>query len=113
MVLMMAQSRPRAAGDRAMPASTFPIPFPTERVLVGGEWRAGAAGATLALEDPSDDTELCRIARGSAADIDAAVRGNTAFVILGALNAEGLFHPLPGVLEIALLREKDAEIVGA
>jgi aldehyde dehydrogenase (NAD+) len=70
---MMAQSRPRAAGDRAMPASTFPIPFPTERVFVGGEWRAGAAGATLALDDPSDGSELCRVARGSAADIDAAV----------------------------------------
>jgi aldehyde dehydrogenase (NAD+) len=56
-----------------MPASTFSIPFPTERVLVGGEWRAGAAGATLALDDPSDGSELCRVARGSAADIDAAV----------------------------------------
>ena len=25
-----------------MPASTFPIPFPADRVLVGGEWRAAA-----------------------------------------------------------------------
>ena len=37
-----------------MPASTFPIPFPTDRLLVGGAWRAAAGGATLALEDPSD-----------------------------------------------------------
>ena len=56
-----------------MPASTFPIHFPTDRLLVGGEWRAAAAGATVALEDPSDGSELARIGRGSAADIDAAV----------------------------------------
>ena len=30
-------------------------------------------GATLALEDPSDGSELARIARGGAADVDAAV----------------------------------------
>jgi aldehyde dehydrogenase (NAD+) len=56
-----------------MPASTFPIPFPADRLLIGGTWRAAAAGATLALEDPSDGSELARIGRGSAADIDAAV----------------------------------------
>src|SRR6478672_8715860 len=56
-----------------MTASTFPIRFPTDRLLVGGEWRAAAAGATMALEDPSDGSELARIGRGSAADIDAAV----------------------------------------
>jgi aldehyde dehydrogenase (NAD+) len=56
-----------------MTASTFPIRFPTDRLLVGGEWRAAAAGATIALEDPSDGSELARIGRGGAADIDAAV----------------------------------------
>ena len=56
-----------------MSTSTYTVPFATDRVLVGGEWRAGAAGATLALEDPSDGSELARIPRGSAADIDAAV----------------------------------------
>ncbi len=57
-----------------MPASTFadsrsrPIAS-----SIGGAWRAAAARATLALEDPSDGSELARIGRGSAADIDAAV----------------------------------------
>jgi aldehyde dehydrogenase (NAD+) len=56
-----------------MPASTFPISFPTDRLLVGGEWRAPAGAATIALEDPSDGSELARIGRGGSADIDAAV----------------------------------------
>ena len=57
-----------------MSAPTFkPIPFVTDRVLIGGEWRPPSGGGTLALEDPSEGTELARIARGGAADIDAAV----------------------------------------
>ena len=65
-----------------MTASSEPlkIPFATDRVLVGGEWLAPAGGATLALEDPSDGSELTRIARGSAADIDAAVAAARAAV---------------------------------
>ena len=54
-------------------ASRLVIPFPTDAVLIGGEWRAADGGATLALENPSDGSELARIARGGAADIDAAV----------------------------------------
>ena len=42
-------------------------------MLIGGEWRPAASGATLRLEDPSDGSELARIARGEATDIDAAV----------------------------------------
>jgi aldehyde dehydrogenase (NAD+) len=49
------------------------IPFATDQVLVGDAWRAADGGATLALEDPSDGRELTRIARGGAADIEAAV----------------------------------------
>ncbi len=49
------------------------IPFATDRLLIGGEWRAAGGRETLALEDPSDGAELARIARGSAADVDAAV----------------------------------------
>ena len=55
------------------PLATTSIPFPTRDIFVGGRWRPAAAGATLALEDPSDGSELARIGRGSAADIDAAV----------------------------------------
>lgn len=50
------------------------IGFDTTQVLIGGEWRASASGETLPLVNPSDGTELARIARGNAADIDAAVR---------------------------------------
>ena len=58
------------AADRP---SRLSFRFPPIAVLVGGEWRAADGGATLALEDPSDGSELARIARGGAADIDAAV----------------------------------------
>ncbi|MEO6362110.1 MAG: aldehyde dehydrogenase family protein [Caldimonas sp.] len=55
------------------PTAPFAIPFATDRLLIGGEWRAAASGQTLSLEDPSDGSTLAHIARGSAADIDAAV----------------------------------------
>ena len=41
--------------------------------LIGGVWVTPAAGATLPLTNPSDGSPLARIARGQAADIDAAV----------------------------------------
>src|SRR5947208_2373965 len=44
-----------------MSASSFSVPFAADRLLVGGEWRAAAGGATLALDDPSDGSELARI----------------------------------------------------
>ena len=54
-------------------AARLVIPFAPEQLLIGGEWRSAEGGATLRLEDPSDGSELARIARGGAADIDAAV----------------------------------------
>ncbi|WP_425079950.1 aldehyde dehydrogenase family protein [Ruegeria denitrificans] len=42
--------------------------------LIGGRWTRAAAGDSLPLINPSDGTEICRIARGSEADIDAAVQ---------------------------------------
>ncbi|MCA0907940.1 aldehyde dehydrogenase family protein [Ruegeria marisrubri] len=42
--------------------------------LIGGRWIRAAAGDSLPLINPSDGTEICRIARGSEADIDAAVQ---------------------------------------
>jgi aldehyde dehydrogenase (NAD+) len=50
-----------------------PIPFETELVLIGGRWQPAAAGDTLELLNPSDGQALARIARGTAADVDAAV----------------------------------------
>ncbi len=58
-----------------MPQDTVPftIPFDTGQLCIGGTWRAAADGRTLALDNPSDGRALARIARGGAADIDAAV----------------------------------------
>ncbi|MBI0327618.1 aldehyde dehydrogenase family protein [Burkholderia plantarii] len=44
------------------------------RHFIAGEWVAPASGATLAVIDPSDGAPFARLARGNAADIDAAVR---------------------------------------
>ena len=49
------------------------IPFDPRQVLIGGQWRGPASGQTLPLHNPSDGTLLAQIARGQAADIDAAV----------------------------------------
>ncbi|WP_170479580.1 aldehyde dehydrogenase family protein [Ruegeria arenilitoris] len=47
--------------------------FDPSLVLIGGEWLSSATGKTLALKNPSDGTEICRIARGETWDVDAAV----------------------------------------
>ena len=49
------------------------IPFDSTHVLVGGVWRPGQSGQHLELINPSDGSFLASIARGQAADIDAAV----------------------------------------
>ena len=49
------------------------IPFDTHQVFIAGQWRDAAGGQTLMLENPSDGSALAPIARGTAADIDAAV----------------------------------------
>ena len=50
------------------------LDFDASQLLIGGAWRGAVGGATLALENPSDGSELARIARGGAADVDAAVQ---------------------------------------
>ncbi|SPJ26862.1 aldehyde dehydrogenase family protein [Falsiruegeria mediterranea] len=47
--------------------------FDPTQCLVGGTWRPATSGRTLPLINPSDGSEICQIARGGAADIDAAV----------------------------------------
>ncbi|MDP3084621.1 MAG: aldehyde dehydrogenase family protein [Rubrivivax sp.] len=51
-----------------------PLPFDTTVLCIGGRWQRCASGATLPLINPSDGTLLAEIARGDAADVDAAVR---------------------------------------
>ncbi len=48
--------------------------FHSDKVLIGGHWQPPSGGATLDLLNPSDGTVLARIARGTTADIDAAVQ---------------------------------------
>ena len=51
----------------------LPLLGATNHVFIGGHWRDGSSRETLALHNPSDASLLARIARGNAADIDAAV----------------------------------------
>jgi aldehyde dehydrogenase (NAD+) len=49
------------------------LSFESDRILVGGRWRPATGSATLPAEDPSTGLEFARIARATAADVDAAV----------------------------------------
>ena len=49
------------------------LPFNPSQVLINGQWRTSASGETLPLLNPSDGSLLAQIARGNAADVDAAV----------------------------------------
>ncbi|RQM48157.1 aldehyde dehydrogenase family protein [Paraburkholderia bannensis] len=57
--------------------------------FIGGAWRAPANGETLAALDPSTGQPFAQLARGNAADIDAAVQAARAAYegIWGALSA--------------------------
>ncbi|MBF9035364.1 aldehyde dehydrogenase family protein [Rhodobacterales bacterium HKCCE2091] len=47
--------------------------FDTDKVFIGGRWQPPAEGGTLPVIDPSTGEEIGAIARGTAADVDAAV----------------------------------------
>src|SRR6056297_1008912 len=50
---------------------SFSLPIDPAQILIGGTWRA--TPEALLVEDPSTGEEIARIARGQAADINAAV----------------------------------------
>ncbi|MCE8007687.1 aldehyde dehydrogenase family protein [Aestuariivita sp.] len=52
---------------------THALWFDPSLCLVGGSWVPAANGETLALINPSDGSNLARIARGTAPDVDRAV----------------------------------------
>ncbi|WOI32671.1 aldehyde dehydrogenase family protein [Tritonibacter scottomollicae] len=54
-------------------ADTPPLWFDPHLCFIAGQWRPAQDGATLPLTNPSDGSEICQIARGQSADIDAAV----------------------------------------
>jgi phenylacetaldehyde dehydrogenase len=43
-------------------------------LLIGGEWREAAGGATLPVHDPAQGTVIAEVAAAAAEDVDAAVR---------------------------------------
>ncbi|TCO74203.1 aldehyde dehydrogenase family protein [Rhodovulum euryhalinum] len=51
--------------------------FPTDRCFIAGHWVAPVGGGTLPVENPSTGEVIGDIARGTAADIDAAVAAAT------------------------------------
>lgn len=65
------------------------IGFDARQLLIGGQWRPAAGGETLPLINPSDGSLLTEIARGTAADVDAAVQAAQAALdgAWGALSA--------------------------
>lgn len=54
------------------------MPFDPAHCFIGGAWVPARGGRTLPLFDPSNGAPICDIARGEAADIDAAVAAATA-----------------------------------
>jgi len=48
--------------------------FDSSHCFIGGAWQPSASGEVLELINPSNNEVLCSIARGTAADIDAAVQ---------------------------------------
>jgi aldehyde dehydrogenase (NAD+) len=53
---------------------TATLAFDTDKVFIAGQWQAPAGGQTFTLLNPSDGSVLVPVARGGAADVDAAVR---------------------------------------
>ncbi len=48
--------------------------FDTDKCFIAGEWVDAIAGQVLELENPSDGSVICKIARGEVTDIDRAVK---------------------------------------
>src|SRR5258708_12105824 len=59
-------------------------------ILIGGDWQVPATRETIAVINPSDGQTIGRIARGAAADSDAAVKAARAAL-------EGAWGKLPAV----------------
>jgi aldehyde dehydrogenase (NAD+) len=92
--------------------------LPSKGVLVGGRWRPAAGGATLPVRCPSDGRVFAEIARGGAADVDAAVMAarraleSGAWGRLTALERGRLLTKLGGLVlerldELATLESRD------
>ena len=48
--------------------------MPFDQILINNSWSSGSGGQTIPMLSPSDGKEISRIARGTAEDVDNAVR---------------------------------------
>lgn len=93
------------------------LSFPSGRVLIDGEWVPAVSGATIAVQNPSDGSDYAALARGGAADIDAAVASARAALegewgALAAFERGRLMHRLGQIIldhveELALMEARD------
>ena len=44
------------------------------KLLIGGEWREAASGASFTTVNPATEEVLCEVAEGREADVEAAIR---------------------------------------
>ncbi|MDT8840473.1 aldehyde dehydrogenase family protein [Paraburkholderia fungorum] len=87
------------------------------RHFIGGEWSAASGGETIAVLDPSDGQPFTTLARGTAADIDAAVHAarrafEGAWGAASAVERGRVLHRLSMLVtihqeELALLEARD------
>ncbi|HVW11460.1 MAG TPA: aldehyde dehydrogenase family protein [Bryobacteraceae bacterium] len=58
-----------------MPPSPLmkPVPLPSGRLLIGGDWRESLSGKRFPTINPATEEEICQIAEADAADVDLAV----------------------------------------
>lgn len=87
------------------------------RHFIGGEWSASSGGETIAVLDPSDGQPFTTLARGTAADIDAAVHAarrafEGAWGAASAVERGRVLHRLSMLVtihqeELALLEARD------
>jgi aldehyde dehydrogenase (NAD+) len=80
-----------------------------KRHLIGGEWVASRSGATLPTLDPATGRELAHLARGDAADVDAAVGAARQAFATGAWPAMAPAERGRLLLRVAALIRGEAE----
>ena len=89
--------------------------YDATRVFIAGRWQAPAGGGQLPLEDPSTGAEIGSIARGQAADIDAAVTAAQAALAgeWGAMTALERGRILTRIGQLVLERLDDLAVIEA
>lgn len=67
MTIAITKTEPRTAGAKAFLARV------RKQILIDGQWRDAASGATFETFDPASGRKLAELAEGTAADVDEAV----------------------------------------